>query len=45
MEYVTSQEMGRAKRLFSNLKDAFAYFGVRALLGGRRRGRGARATG
>jgi hypothetical protein len=23
--------MGRAKRAFSNLKDAFAYFGVRAL--------------
>ena len=31
MEYVTSQEMGRAKRAFSNLKDAFAYFGVRIL--------------
>ena len=43
MEYVTSQEMGRAKRIFSNLKDAFAYFGIRALLRGRRRGRGARA--
>jgi hypothetical protein len=43
MEYVTSQEMGRAKRIFSNLKDAFAYFGIRALLRGRGRGRGARA--
>ena len=31
LEYVTTQEMGRAKRAFSNLKDAFAYFGVRAL--------------
>ena len=45
MEYVTSREMGRAKRLFSNLKDAFAYFGVRALLRGRGRARSARATG
>jgi hypothetical protein len=43
MEYVTSQEMGRAKRIFSNLKDAFADFGIRALLRGRRRGRGAQA--
>ena len=42
MEYVTSQEMGRAKRIFSNLKDAFAYFGIRALLRGRARARGAR---
>ncbi len=39
MEYVTSQEMGRAKRAFSNLKDAFAYFGVRALWQGRTRAR------
>jgi hypothetical protein len=45
MEYVTSQEMGRGKRLFSNLKDAFAYFGVRALLRGRGRARRERATG
>ena len=43
MEYVTSREMGRARRLFSNLKDAFAYFGVGALWRGR--GRGARAGG
>jgi hypothetical protein len=35
--------MGRAQRLFSNLKDAFAYFGIRALLRGRGRARGARA--
>ncbi|MEK6525239.1 MAG: 2OG-Fe(II) oxygenase [Nitrospirota bacterium] len=32
MEYVTNQEMGRFKRIYSNLKDAFAYFGLRALL-------------
>ena len=38
MEYVTSQEMGRLWRLFSNLKDAFAYFGVGALWRGRSRG-------
>jgi hypothetical protein len=42
MEYVTSREMGRAQRLFSNLKDAFAYFGIRALWRGR--GRGSRVT-
>lgn len=42
MEYVTSREMGRAQRLFSNLKDAFAYFGLRALW--RSRARGPRAT-
>jgi hypothetical protein len=39
MEFVTSQEMGRLQRLFSNLKDAFAYFGIRALLRGRSRAR------
>lgn len=44
MEYVTSQEMGRVQRIFSNLKDAFAYFGVRALLRGRRRPAAPRAT-
>ena len=32
MEYVTSQDMGRFKRLYSNLKDAFAYFGLKTLL-------------
>jgi hypothetical protein len=37
MEYVTSQEMGRVQRLYSNLKDAVAYFGIRALLRGRGR--------
>lgn len=31
MEYVTSQEMGPFKRLYSNLKDAFGYFGLRAV--------------
>jgi hypothetical protein len=44
MEYVTSQEIGRAQRLFSTLKDAFAYFGIRALLRGRRRAGGPRVT-
>jgi hypothetical protein len=39
MEFVTSREMGRLQRLFSNLKDAFAYFGIRALLRGRSRAR------
>jgi len=37
LEYVTSQEMGRVQRAFSNLKDAFAYFGVRSLWQARRR--------
>jgi hypothetical protein len=31
MEYVTNPEMNPLKRIFSNLKDAFAYFGVQAL--------------
>lgn len=31
LEYVTDPSMHRAKRLFSNLKDAFAYFGFRAV--------------
>jgi hypothetical protein len=39
LEYVTSQEMGRAKRLFSNLKDAFAYFGIKSLFQSARRRR------
>ena len=39
MEYVTSQEMGRVQRLYSNLKGAVAYFGIRALLRGRGRAR------
>ena len=37
LEYVTSQEMGRVQRAFSNLKDAVAYFGLRSLWQGRRR--------
>jgi hypothetical protein len=37
LEYVTSQEMGRLKRVFSNLKDAFAYFGIKSLFQGRGR--------
>lgn len=37
MEYVTNQEMGPFKRLFSNLKDAFAYFGVKSLWQSRKR--------
>jgi hypothetical protein len=37
LEYVTNPAMGRAKRVFSDLKDAVAYFGFRALWCGRRR--------
>jgi hypothetical protein len=29
MEYVTNPEMGPFKRLYSNLKDSFAYFGLK----------------
>ncbi|WP_447977917.1 2OG-Fe(II) oxygenase [Candidatus Nitrospira bockiana] len=32
LEYVTNQEMGAFKRLYSNLKDAFGYFGLKTLL-------------
>ena len=32
LEYVTDPSMSRGKRWFSNLKDAFAYFGLPALL-------------
>lgn len=32
LQYVTNQEMGPFKKTFSNLKDAFAYFGPAALL-------------
>jgi hypothetical protein len=39
MEYVTSREMGRGRRAWSNLKDAFAYFGVRTLWQSRVRAR------
>jgi hypothetical protein len=31
MEYVTNREMGRAQCIVSNLKDAFAYFGISSL--------------
>ncbi|MBI4401253.1 MAG: 2OG-Fe(II) oxygenase [Nitrospirae bacterium] len=31
MEYVTNPEMGPFKRIYSNLKDAFGYFGLKAL--------------
>ena len=37
MEYVTNPEMALHKRLFSNLKDAFAYFGLSAVFLRRRR--------
>lgn len=39
MEYVTAQEMGRLKRIYSNLKDAFAYFGIKTILKGGLSGR------
>ena len=32
MEYVTNPKMGAFKRFVSNMKDAIAYFGVRALI-------------
>jgi len=32
MEYVTNPDMGTFKRLYSNLKDSFAYFGLRTVL-------------
>jgi alkylated DNA repair dioxygenase AlkB len=32
LQYVTNQNMGSVKRAFSNLKDAFAYFGPAAIL-------------
>ncbi len=35
MEYVTNPEMGTIKRLYSNLKDSFAYFGLKAVFGGK----------
>src|SRR5262245_40929244 len=37
LEYVTNPSMHPAKRLFSNLKDAFAYFGLKAVFGRRPR--------
>lgn len=33
MEYVTNRDMTPFNRIYSNLKDAFAYFGLKALLG------------
>jgi hypothetical protein len=36
MQYVTNQAMGPFKRMFSNMKDAVAYFGLRALSGARK---------
>jgi hypothetical protein len=33
MQYVTNQGMGHFKRLFSNMKDAVAYFGIRSVFG------------
>ncbi|MGH7390596.1 MAG: HalD/BesD family halogenase [Candidatus Rokuibacteriota bacterium] len=33
LEYVTDPGMSPVKRLFSNLKDAFAYFGLRSVFG------------
>jgi hypothetical protein len=35
LEYVTSPDMGRARRLFSDMKDAVAYFGFAELIKGR----------
>jgi hypothetical protein len=37
MEYVTNPEMGAVKRIYSNLKDAVAYFGLRAVFGRNRK--------
>ena len=37
LEYVTNPSMSPVKRLYSNLKDAFAYFGVKAVFRGARR--------
>jgi len=34
MEYVTNPDMGPFKRLYSNLKDSFAYFGIRGVFKG-----------
>jgi len=31
MEYVTNPEMGTVKRLYSNLKDSFGYFGFKSV--------------
>jgi alkylated DNA repair dioxygenase AlkB len=44
MEYVTNPTMGAFQRCLSNLKDAIAYFGVSALVRGRRGARHTRTT-
>ena len=46
LEYVTDPSMHPLKRLFSNLKDSFAYFGLKTVFtgGGRRRPRAATAA-
>jgi hypothetical protein len=35
LEYVTDPSMSAFKRLFSNLKDSFAYFGLKTVFTGR----------
>jgi hypothetical protein len=42
LEYVTDPSMGAFKRLFSNLKDSFAYFGLKTVFTGRVRAAGGR---
>src|SRR5438477_10209473 len=37
LEYVTDPSMSAVKRLFSNLKDSFAYFGLKTVFAGRAR--------
>ena len=39
LQYVTDQRMGPLKKMFSNMKDAFAYFGPAALMHRPRQGR------
>jgi hypothetical protein len=41
MEYVTNPEMGPFKRIYSNLKDAFGYFGLRTVFTRKSQQRGA----
>ena len=40
LEYVTDPSMSAMKRLFSNLKDSFAYFGLKTVFTGRARAAG-----
>jgi hypothetical protein len=42
LQYVTDPSMSAMKRLFSNLKDAFAYFGLKTVFTGRVRASQAR---